>query len=86
MSNKYKQLCDPPKHRQISESELRDFTKSQPNEPICSLCEKTSGIDCRCHIYSCPCNKLATKCIWPSCLCDSCLKFPACCVCNTNER
>ena len=61
---------------------LRDFSKVQPNEPICSLCGKITGINCICLIHSCSCNKLATKCRWPDCLCAKCLNFKALCECK----
>ena len=68
----------------VSEVSLRDFSKPQPNEPICNLCEKITGIDCTCLIHTCECSKLATKCQWPTCLCSKCLNFAKLCECKND--
>ena len=79
MSDK-KKIPSPDLHA-ISLKDLRDFSTPIPDYPLCSLCNKDVEKDCPCETYVCKCKIPATDCVWPECICESCLDFEKECNC-----
>ena len=63
-----------------SKKKLRDFTQVMPEDHICPLCNLDNK-DCECIKHKCKCEIEAINCIWPDCICNSCLETSKKCRC-----